>query len=129
MKNYSVTLSRTSSRVVTIDVLAASKAQAQAQALEEAGNIDFGLGSETEPHYDVDDCVEVVDAPPIDVGTPSTVADALDPLQALRAIVARFQGVFDDPNLVAIGPLSVSAQEDALHIATKTIKAAERMSS
>lgn len=129
MKKYSVTVSRTSSRLVAIDVIAASKAQARAQALEEACNIDFGLGSDTEPHYDVEVCVEVVEAPPIDVGTPSPAADALDPLQALRAIAARFQGVFDDPNLVAIGPLSASPQEDALHIATKTIKAAERTSS
>lgn len=129
MKKYSVTVSRSSTRLVAIDVIAASKAQARAQALEEAGNIDFGLGSEMDPHYDIEGCVEVIEAPPINVGTPSPAANALDPLQALRAIVARLQGLFDDPNLVAIGPLSVSAQEDALHIATKTIEAAERTSS
>lgn len=37
---------------------------------------------------------------------------------ALRAIVARIQGVFDDPDLVAFGALSTDIAADVLAIAT-----------
>jgi len=36
---------------------------------------------------------------------------------ALRAIIARINGIYDAPELKAIGPLSVDSDEDVLRIA------------
>lgn len=45
-------------------------------------------------------------------------------LSALRAIIARVDGVFDDPDLMAVGPLLPDSDEDVVYIAKKAIKQA-----
>ena len=51
-------------------------------------------------------------------------------LSALKAIVARIDGVYDDPFLVAFGPLSVNRIQDIKEIAHRAIEqAAEEASS
>lgn len=44
-----------------------------------------------------------------------------DLLEALGAIAARINGEWDDPALVAFGPLSIDAQSDCLRIARAAI--------
>jgi malonyl CoA-acyl carrier protein transacylase len=41
--------------------------------------------------------------------------------QAIKAIIARIQGVYDEPNLVSFGPLSTNRLQDILDIA-KSVK-------
>lgn len=41
----------------------------------------------------------------------------MEPIQALRAILARAQGEYDDPALVAFGPLSPDILRDIVLIA------------
>jgi hypothetical protein len=54
-----------------------------------------------------------------------TVNEHADLLAALRAIIARVDGVFDDPALMAYGPLA-GKDSDVLTIARAAIAKAER---
>ncbi len=49
------------------------------------------------------------------------IAAAPDLLAALEAIAARVDGVFDDPALMAFGPLSIDTEADCLAIARAAI--------
>ena len=49
------------------------------------------------------------------------IAAAPNMLAALRAIVARINGVWDDPDLMLFGPLSTNALADVEWIAKETI--------
>lgn len=46
-------------------------------------------------------------------------------LDALKAIVARIDGAFDEPNLVELGPLCSDPDEDIRYIANRAISMAE----
>jgi hypothetical protein len=56
----------------------------------------------------------------------ATVNEHADLLAALRAIIARVDGVFDDPALMAYGPLA-GKDSDVLTIARAAIAKAERV--
>lgn len=59
-------------------------------------------------------------------GQPQQSTSACDPVSALQAIVSRIQGVFDDPYLVAFGPLRTT-DEDVLVIAQQALAGAARV--
>ena len=46
---------------------------------------------------------------------------SLSPIQSLKAISALINGIWDDPNLEAFGPLSTDKQEDILEISDNAI--------
>ncbi len=50
------------------------------------------------------------------------------PVEALQAIAARIQGVFDDRQLMRLGPLSTDARADVLTIINLTTKPGECLS-
>ena len=58
-------------------------------------------------------------------GNARLIAAAPNMLSALRAIAARVNGVWDDPDLIAFGPLS-GCDDDCLSIANKALEKADQ---
>ncbi len=54
------------------------------------------------------------------------LAAAPELLAALKAIVARIEGVWDDPDLMAYGPLDINSDRDVMAIAQQAIAKARR---
>jgi hypothetical protein len=59
-KNYEVTVSRTTTRTVSLNIRARSRDEAANNAVEAAANTDFGAASESDPQYEVESIVEAV---------------------------------------------------------------------
>jgi hypothetical protein len=60
LKDFEVRLTRTTTRCCRIGVKAPNETDARSKALDQAGDLDFFAGSESEPVYDADEIQEVI---------------------------------------------------------------------
>lgn len=60
---FSVTISRTVTQYLTVEVLANHKMEAKSKANDLAGNLDFHDGSSSEPTYNVESIVKLQPKP------------------------------------------------------------------
>lgn len=63
-----------------------------------------------------------------DAANARLIASAPELLSALKAIKARINGVWDDPDLMAFGPLSANGDDDILELTTAAIAKATNAS-